>query len=290
VSPGSGRVGGRAGLLTVTVLAVSMLAAEGAATSAARVRGASANPFASRSLRAYLAGRGTNITAAAQDLNTGRTYLYRPGVREETRSIVKVDILATLLHEEQGRGGLSAVQAGVAAGMIEASDNDDATVLWNSEGGAPAVLAFDQAARMGETTPNPYWGRTTTTPRDQLRLLRLVMLPNRLLTTASRRYVYELMRHVIPDERWGVSAGVGARATIALKNGWFPVTGSGWQVNSIGEVVGSGRRYLVAVMTSGDPTEQYGIDTIQRISVAVWRALRRQTLDRLTGPVSRRGA
>jgi hypothetical protein len=275
--------------LAVTALAVSILAAERAA-SAARVRGASANPFASRSLRAYLAGRGTNITAAAQDLNAGRTYLYRPGVREETASVVKLDILATLLHEEQGRGGLSAAQVGVAAGMIEASDDDDATALWNFEGGAPAVLAFDQAAGMGETTPNPYWGRTTTTPCDQLALLRLVVLPNRLLTTASRRYVYELMRHVIPTERWGVSAGVGARATVALKNGWFPVAGGAWQVNSIGEVAGSGRHYLLAVMTSGDPTEQYGIDTIQRISAAVWRALRVQTLDRLTGPVSRRAA
>jgi beta-lactamase class A len=266
--------------LALTALAGLALGGEGAGVAVANSRGGSANPFASRALRDYLAGRGGDVTAAAYNIDTGRTYLYRPGVREETASIVKVDILATLLHEQEGRGGLSGAELGVAQGMIEASDNDDATDLWNDEGGAPAVLAFDERVGMTQTAPNLAWGLTTTTPRDQLRLLRRVMLPNRLLTTASRVYEYELMRHVIPSEDWGVSAGVGAGAKVALKNGWLPRPG-GWQVNSIGQVTGSGRRYLLAVMTDADPSEEYGIATIERISAATWRALRSRTLDEL---------
>ncbi|HWF49632.1 MAG TPA: serine hydrolase [Solirubrobacteraceae bacterium] len=272
----------RARVLMVTALAVSTPMIEGAGVSAARTRHDAANPFTSR-LREHLEGRSGNITAAAYDINTRRTYLYRPGVREETASIVKADILATLLHEKQHHGGLSSAEIGIAQGMIEASDNGDATALWNEEGGGPAVAAFDARVGMTETTPNLAWGLTTTTPRDQLKLLRLIMLPNRVLLTSSRVFEYELMRNVISSERWGVSGGVPFGAVVALKNGWLPF-GAGWHVNSIGRITGFGRRYLLAVMTDSDPTEGYGIDTIEHISAAVWHALKLQTLDRFIPP------
>jgi hypothetical protein len=60
--------------------------------------------------------------------------------------------------------------------------------------------------------------------------------------------------------------------TIALKNGWLPVS-SGWTVNSVGWVSGEGRNYLIAVLTSGDPSEGYGIDSIGIVSQAAWAAL-----------------
>ncbi len=276
----------RASVLLVAAFAVSTAMIEGAGAAGARSRGGSANPFKTAALRDYLASRG-NVTAAAYDINARRTYLYRPGVRQETASIIKVDILATLLHERQAQGGLSAEEIGIAQGMIEASDNGDATNLWNAEGGASAVAAFDQKAGLTETTPNLAWGLTTTTPRDQLKLLRLVMLPNRLLSRSSRVFEYELMRNVIAGERWGVSGGVPPGAEVALKNGWLPF-GGGWHVNSIGQVVGFGRHYLLAVMTDGDPAESYGIDTIQHISAAVWKALRLHTVDRLILPKQQR--
>jgi beta-lactamase class A len=208
------------------------------------------------------------------DVRSGATYLYRPGVREHTASIIKVDILATLLSQTQHHGGLDQTTRGIAQGMIDASDNDDATDLWDQEGGAPAVQAFDTNVGMTQTTPDVAWGLTTTTPRDQLILLRLVMLPNHALDLASRAYEYELMRHVIPFDRWGVSAGLGSAAVVALKNGWLPYQGS-WQINSVGSVGGPGGRYLIAVMTDGNPTEDYGIDTIQRISRTAWQTIGR---------------
>jgi beta-lactamase class A len=235
------------------------------------------NPFTNASLRGYLRHRVGNITAGVYDVGSGTTYLYRPGVREHTASIIKVDILAALLHQTQASGGLSQRTRGIAQGMIEASDNNDATDLWNLEGGASAVHAFDDEAGMWQTTPSVHWGLTTTTPLDQLKLLRLVMLPNRLLTDSSRVYEYELMRHVIAFDWWGVSAGLGFDAVVALKNGWLPYNGS-WQVNSIGAVAGAGRYYLIAVMTDGSPTENYAIQTIQRISTTVWHVLNDRVL------------
>ena len=60
---------------------------------------------------------------------------------------------------------------------------------------------------------------------------------------------------------------------MALKDGWLPLnsTNTNWQVNSVGWISGSGRDYLMAVLTTGNPTEQYGIDTISQLSTLVWR-------------------
>jgi beta-lactamase class A len=263
--------------VAVAVAVAALLAGIGAPRASARTR--QANPFASSPLRDYLAHRAGNVTAAVYDVNTGTTYLYRPHVREHTASIVKVDILATLLHQAQVRGaGLSPAQQALAVPMIEQSDNGAAEALWEQAGRAAAVRAFDQGAGIDDTTPNVagYWGLTWTTARDQVDLLRDVMLPNQLLNLAARRYEYELMRHVIPGQRWGISAGVGGGAMVAIKNGWLPLTPTDWQVNSIGSVAGSGRRYLLAVLTKENPTEDYGIATIEHIAAAAWQTLGRR--------------
>jgi len=81
------------------------------------------------------------------------------------------------------------------------------------------------------------------------------------------------MAHVVPSQSWGVSAGVAATATVQLKNGWLPLAAGSWQVNSIGRVSGSGRDYQIAVLSTGAPTEGYGIATIEGVSRLVWSGL-----------------
>ena len=234
---------------------------------AARAR----DPFTA-SLKRWLHHRTGDITAAVEDLHSRRTWVYRPGHPEHTASIVKVQILATLLHQEQSEGALSDEDQDLATGMIEQSSDDDATDLWNAVGGSSAVQAFDDDAGLHHTTTNVAWGLTTTTPTDQLQLLRTVLFKNQLLTRASRAYEYGLMRRIIPFDTWGVTEGPDHHAKVAFKNGWLPYDGS-WQVNSIGSVRGDGRHYLIAVMTDGSPTESYGIDTIERISQNAWHDL-----------------
>jgi hypothetical protein len=121
--------------------------------------------------------------------------------------------------------------------------------------------------------PWPGWGLTTTTSSDQLVLLRELVQPSSLLTDAERGYAVSLMENVTPSQRWGISGGVPARATVALKNGWLPLDSKedDWQVNSVGWISGSGRDYLIAVLTTGNPTEQYGIDTIDQLAAIVWK-------------------
>jgi hypothetical protein len=235
------------------------------------------SPFATASMRAFLATRSGDITAAVYNLRTGRLFLYRPGVAQDEASIAKVDIVATLLHENQLRGEpLSPGEAALAAGAIEYSDNNDAQQLWNAAGYNEAIAAFDSAAGMTQTILDPegVWGHYETTALDQVRLLEQLALPSTLLDAASRSYELGLMRSVTSLQAWGVSAGVLAPATVALKNGWLPPSNEpGWQINSIGIVRGRFRHYLIAVLTRDNPSMPYGVQTIDGISQLVWRYL-----------------
>ena len=83
------------------------------------------------------------------------------------------------------------------------------------------------------------------------------------------------MENVTTSEHGASAAGVPSGVTVALKNGWLPLNASDtdWQINSIGWVSGDGRNYLLAVLTTGNPSEQYGIDTIDELSGLVWASL-----------------
>jgi hypothetical protein len=224
-------------------------------------------------LATFVAGRADNVTAAVYDINTGQTLLFRPGVVEHTASTVKVDILATLLKEAQDAGRpLSALEQMLAVPMIEQSLDSAADALW-VEVGPAAIGAFERAAGMTQTVPagDGIWGTTTTTALDRIAMLRQLVFPGPLLTNASRSYVLNLMEHVTPSQAWGVSGGVPAGVNVALKNGFSIIVG--WQINSMGWIHGQGRNYLMAVLTDHNPTEAYGIETINDMARLVWNGL-----------------
>ena len=234
----------------------------------------------------YVSSRDGVVLAAVYNLRTGQTWQFGQGQPQDEASVVKLDVLETLLAE-RGRGGteLSAGDRTLAEQMIEDSDNDAATSLWDEVGGAGGIRSFNTSAGLADTVPSscvncpgfpwPGWGLTTTIPGDQLTLLRTLVEPNSLLTNPERSYALSLMENVTPDQRWGVTGGVPAQVTVALKNGWLPLNSANnnWQINSVGWISGSGRDYLIAVLTTGNPTEQYGIDTIDQLAAMVWNAM-----------------
>ncbi len=226
-----------------------------------------------QSIGAYVATRADNVTVAVQDLTTNQIYQFRPGVVENTASTLKVDILATLLGQAQAAGrSLTPDEQSLAVPMIEESLDSAADALWTRLGPA-AVGAFERAAGMTATVPatDGIWGSTTTTALDRLAMIRTVVEPNSLLTDASRAYVLSLMENVTPSQDWGATGGVPPGVTVALKNGFAVL--DGWQINTTGWVNGAGRDYLIAVLTNGNASEQYGIDTVNGVSALVWRVL-----------------
>jgi Beta-lactamase enzyme family len=241
------------------------------------------DPFATEAA-ARIGDRAGTVLAAVFDIATGQTWTLGHGPAQAEASVVKLDILETLLSRYPD--DLPAGDLRLAQEMIEESDNDAATSLWYAAGGPGGIRAFNAAARLTHTSPSscvdcpgfawPGWGLTTTTPADQISLLRQLVSSRSLLAPAQREYALRLMENVTPEQRWGVSGGVPSRVTVALKNGWLPLDSSDtdWQINSIGWISGAGRDYLMAVLSTGNPTEEYGIDTISQLSAAVWQAMR----------------
>jgi len=70
---------------------------------------------------------------------------------------------------------------------------------------------------------------------------------------------------VEPGENWGMTAAADPGSGPAVKNGWLPDgSESGlWVINSIGVLRHDGQRLLVAVLSSGQPTEAVGISQVQ---------------------------
>jgi beta-lactamase class A len=244
------------------------------------------NPLGSAA-KAYLSTRAGSVLAAVYDERTNRLWTLGQASPQNEASIVKVDILETLLAQHHVRGTeLSASDVTLAQEMIEDSDNNAATALWNEVGGARAISAYNRSVGLTDTTlsgcvtcpgfPWPGWGLSTTTAADQIALLRELLQPSAQLTGGQQAFALGLMKHVTPSQRWGVAAGLPLTATVALKDGWLPLTSGGddWQVNSIGWIFGGRGNYLIAVLTTGNPSEQYGIDTISELSAIVWRHMR----------------
>ena len=202
------------------------------------------------------------------NLTTGARVVYNGGSSFHTASVVKADILATLLLQHQASGSaLSGEEQALARRMIEFSDNNAATALWNDVGGVSGVARANVRLGLIQTTPNVYWGLTDTTAADQLILLSDLVSAHSPLSSASRSYELGLMRHVASYQAWGVTAAATPGTSSAVKNGWLPDPYL-WVINSIGVIHNSGQVLLVVVLSNEQPTEAGGIAQVEAAAVA----------------------
>ena len=212
-----------------------------------------------------------DVAVAVDDLTTGQSASYAGTQQFVTASIVKADILSTRLYQVQQDGShLSSSEEALATRMIEDSDNAAATALWNDDGGAYGVGKANEAFGLTETTPGNgiYWGVTSTTVNDQIRLLRLIFTTPSVLSSASQDYIRGLMGQVEPDQAWGVPAAADKGTTYEVKNGWLPRPewGGLWEVNSIGSVTHNGHHLLIAVMSSYNHDYASGISVVEEMA------------------------
>jgi hypothetical protein len=237
-------------------------------------------------VQAYLAGRRGRVEVALYDLSAGQQWTLGQPTPQAAASVVNLEILQAVLSQRTvQRTVLSLTEQELTPPMIEQSDNDAATTLWGDVGGAKGMRAFDHKVGLARTSPSsclqcpgssgPGSGLTTTTPQDQITLFRQLVQPSGVLDKNDQKYALYLLENVTPSQRWGVSGGVPGGVTVALKNGWLPLDArhSDWQVNSVGWVSGDGRNYLMAMLSTGSPTEQYGIDTLNHLGAMAWSAL-----------------
>src|SRR4051795_9625657 len=205
----------------------------GVAAAALPATPAAATPTLHDAVLRYLQSRSGAEAVAVHDYRANRDYLIYKDRTVWTASIVKLEILEALLHTRNGQ--LSSYEKSEAKKMIENSDNDAAEELWERIGYGRALHAVSKLVALTDTTSDPggRWGRTTPSARDQIKLIQLLELPNKLLSDSSRSYVRGLMHNVEGDQRWGACAHAPSGAWTMNKNGWSPIADDGyWAVNS----------------------------------------------------------
>ena len=226
---------------------------------------------------AGLRGRNGSHAVSVYDRVTGLSCIYNGSKHFDSASIVKAIILGALMRwHQETKTSLSSWEKNEATLMIEQSDNDAATDLWD-ELGMDRLQHFLNLADMGETQlgQDGEWGLTQVTAHDEMLLLKLLTASNSVLDASSRSYQLSLMAHVTSWEAWGVTAGTPSDVTWHVKNGWLP-DATGWHINSIGAFTGHGKNYMMAVLSvnaDANDDEQYGINTIEDIARLVQRDL-----------------
>jgi hypothetical protein len=219
---------------------------------------------------AGLRGRNGEHAVSVYDRVSGVSCVYNGSKHFDSASIVKAIILGALMRwHQETKTPLSSWERSEATLMIEQSDNDAATALWD-ELGMNNLQHFLNLADMGETQlgQDGLWGLTQVTAHDEMLLLKLLTAPNSVLDASSRAYELSLMAHVVDWEAWGVTAGTPSDVTWHVKNGWLP-DATGWHINSIGAFTGHGKDYMIAVLSvnaNSSDDEQYGIDTIEDVA------------------------
>src|SRR5690554_1840365 len=221
---------------------------------------------------------GKLITAWVHDLRTGCDYSLNPQNRQRTASVFKVMVMAGTLLEAQNEGRLvSDWEMSQLTPMITRSTNDEVRALWNHFGGSPWFKTQRDIFGMGQTRvtadDGSSWGLTTTSARDQVNLLRQVLLGQwGPLQAEYRAVALDLMTSVVSSQTWGVTAGVPSGWRVALKNGF-----AGPTINSVGWVDGPGSDpgYVVAILSQGWPDHPAGIAAVERVSRIVADAMTR---------------
>ena len=218
-----------------------------------------------------------NIAAGVVDAATGAVAVYGGNREFHTASIIKVDILASLLLQHQwSNAPLSAQQRALATQMIEDSNDEAGNELWEAAGEGQGVTVANQELGLRQTTPGDgiYWGLTSTTVEDQLRLLADLASSHSPLSAGSRSFELGLMRHVAADQDWGVTAAAVPGTGAAVKDGWLPDgSATTWVINSIGLISRGGHELLVAVLSSNQPSESAGITQVDAAAKAAASAI-----------------
>ncbi|HEU5286901.1 MAG TPA: serine hydrolase, partial [Candidatus Limnocylindria bacterium] len=232
----------------------------------------------SRDAESYARSRPPTWGVAAIVPSRGIVYAENADTQVPTASIVKVLVLLTVLEQaRQDHRPASDTELALLWPMITESDNDATSQLWEDIGRGQAVASYLRGIGVSGFTPDPAtsWGVSFVSARAMATTLGK-LLAGEILDAPSRTLALRMLDGVVPQQRWGVTAGTSSEAgdRVGVKNGWYPGE-EGWRVNSVGVVRPAGAApYALAIVTDGRATMREGIETIEGIAGPMNAALR----------------
>ena len=121
---------------------------------------------------------------------------------------------------------------------------------------------------MSDFSVSGSWGSALLSAADQARFF---FEMDSLIPSEFVGYARSLLSTIAGYESWGIPAiarPLGYK--VFFKGGWRS-TGLGQLVHQIARVEGHHGSFSIAVMTDGDPSMDYGINTIQGVTAALLR-------------------
>lgn len=198
-----------------------------------------------------------------------RSWGYRPTRVVRTASLVKTMMLLAYLRREEVRfRPLGPEQKALLDPMIRRSDNLAATRA-RAIVGDDGLRRVARRAGMRSFVPAPIWGGSATTARDQAIMFQRL---ERLLPPRHRPYGLQLLRTIVPSQRWGIARVVPDGWRLYFKGGWG--SGSGAVDHQAALLVKGDRRVAVAITTTANPSHKEGAITLRGVASRLLRGLR----------------
>jgi D-alanyl-D-alanine dipeptidase len=221
--------------------------------------------------RRFLRSRAGTASWALIDTH-GRLHGYAPRRVYVSASVVKAMLLVAYLRQIGNRMPTAEERASLGP-MITASDNGRASAIYGRVGGA-ALQALARRAGMRDFTDVGYWSGALFSAADQARFFARF---DRLTPPRSRGYARSLLSSIVPWQRWGFSR-------FSLASGFKSFFKGGWRGTSSGRLVHEAAlfergslRLSMAVLSDGNPSHEYGTETLRGVAQRIFGAPARKT-------------
>jgi hypothetical protein len=182
-------------------------------------------------------------------------------------SVVKGMLLVAYLRGLHARGQhyVDGYSDSILYPMIDVSDNNAATAVYNQLGDG-GLYGLAGRAGMTDFNVHGFWANAQISAADQARFF---FEMDSLIPREFVGYARRLLSTIVGYESWGIPAVArGHRYAVYFKGGWRG-TALGQLVHQVARVERPDHSFARAVMTDGDPSMGYGIDTIQGLTAVL---------------------
>jgi D-alanyl-D-alanine dipeptidase len=212
----------------------------------------------------YLTGR-SGVNSWALIDNWGRLRGFAPHRVYVTASVVKAMLLAAYLRGIGNRMP-DPGERSLLGPMITVSSNDAASAVYSRVGDA-ALYRLAELAGMTRFSIAGHWGNAHFSAEDQARLFSRI---DRLIPKRSRAYARTLLSSIVSYQRWGFSQFSLARGFKTFFKGGWRQTEAGALVHEVALFERGDTRISMAVLTDGNPSHDYGTETLRGVAQRVF--------------------
>jgi len=213
-----------------------------------------------RAARRYLSHRGGTNSWSLID-SWGRTHGFEPHRVYVSASLVKAMLLTAYLRGIGNRMPDGSERA-LLGPMITISSNDAADSVYYRVGDA-ALYGVARLAHMTRFQVAGYWGNAHFSAQDQARFFNRI---DRLIPARSRGYARDLLSSIAPYQRWGFARYAAAAGFSSFFKGGWRETAAGRLVHEAALFERGGSRVSMAVLTDGNPSHEYGTETLRGVA------------------------